>query len=141
MTGQYIFIYYYFFLFQKFFGTIRQAAGCNDHPSCPTFLQLYKLLSLYNVIRPPKYGNCTVSDVTLPSIVITLDDIKEAYGKKSAGMFSTHQEELRQKLDTILELGDWEVDDIFKPNLDHDYALTPKLECISYYMTGFLFHS
>jgi len=29
--------------FQKFFGTVRQAAGCNDHPNCPTFLQLYKL--------------------------------------------------------------------------------------------------
>lgn len=30
--------------------TIQRAAGSNEHPTCPTFLQLYKLLSVYNII-------------------------------------------------------------------------------------------
>ncbi|KAF0739136.1 Uncharacterized protein FWK35_00020923, partial [Aphis craccivora] len=31
----------------KFFGMIRQATGPNDHPTGPTFLPLYRILSLY----------------------------------------------------------------------------------------------
>jgi len=36
--------------FQKFFGIIRQVSGPNDHPT-PTFLQLYRMLSVYSVIK------------------------------------------------------------------------------------------
>lgn len=38
------------------------AGGQNDHPATGTFLQLYKLLSMYSALKPPKYGNCTVSE-------------------------------------------------------------------------------
>ena len=37
--------------FQKFFGIIRQVSGPNDHPTTPTFLQLYRMLSVYAVIK------------------------------------------------------------------------------------------
>jgi len=50
----------YFYNFQKFFGIIRQVAGPNDHPSTPTFLQLYRMLSVYSLVKPPKTGNCTI---------------------------------------------------------------------------------
>lgn len=33
---------------------LRNAAGCEDHPTATMFLQLYKLLSVYSVIRLPK---------------------------------------------------------------------------------------
>ncbi|KAF0750453.1 Uncharacterized protein FWK35_00013683 [Aphis craccivora] len=45
---------------EKFFGTIRQAAGANVHPGIPTFLQLYKLPYIYSLLKPPKFGNCTI---------------------------------------------------------------------------------
>ncbi|XP_077255585.1 uncharacterized protein LOC143893743 [Temnothorax americanus] len=64
---------------EKFFGTIRQAAGSNDHPSCSTFLQLYKLLSVYSVIKPPIYGNCTVTDRKPPEILVSVDDLMKIY--------------------------------------------------------------
>lgn len=41
-----------FYNFQKFFGIIRQVAGPNDHPSTPTFLQLYRMLSVYSLVKP-----------------------------------------------------------------------------------------
>lgn len=44
-----------------FFGTIRQAGGQNEPPTLPTFLQLYRMLSIYTLLKPPKFGNCTVS--------------------------------------------------------------------------------
>jgi len=50
--------------FQKFFGIIRQTAGPSDHPSTPTFLQLYRMLSVYSIIKPPKSGNCSILEGT-----------------------------------------------------------------------------
>ena len=34
--------------------------GTNDHPSTPTFLQIYKILSVFSILKPPKLGNCTL---------------------------------------------------------------------------------
>jgi hypothetical protein len=33
---------------------VRNAAGCEDHPTTSMFLQLYKLLTVYSVVRLPK---------------------------------------------------------------------------------------
>lgn len=128
-----------FRLLQKFFGTIRQAAGSNDHPSCSTFLQLYKLLSVYSVIKPPKFGNCTVTEEPSPPLRVSLQDLQSIYGVKSEGKMTQYRLELQKKLDEILKHDDWEVDEVIDPALDHDYALSPTLDCIIYYVTGFLF--
>ncbi|KAF0734603.1 Transposable element P transposase [Aphis craccivora] len=53
---------------EKFFGIIRQVAGPNDHPSTPTYLQLYRILSVYSLIKPPKTGNCTILEENKSSI-------------------------------------------------------------------------
>ncbi|KAH7942567.1 hypothetical protein HPB49_025362 [Dermacentor silvarum] len=37
---------------------IRQAAAENDHPDMPTSLQLYRMLAVYSLRTPPKFGNC-----------------------------------------------------------------------------------
>ncbi|XP_036146648.1 uncharacterized protein LOC118646884 [Monomorium pharaonis] len=123
---------------EKFFGTIRQCAGCNDHPNCPTFLQLYKLLSVYSVIKPPKYGNCTVSSDSRPTL-ISIDEIKAIYGNKREGKSAESMRTIKTKLDQVLQSGDWEADDILDPHSEHDYALSPILDCIIYYVTGFVF--
>ncbi|KMQ90093.1 tigger transposable element-derived protein 7-like protein [Lasius niger] len=125
--------------FKKFFGTIRQAAGCNDHPNSPTFLQLYKLLSVYSIIKPPKFGNCTVSEQPSPQLLLSLQDLKTAYGQKSEAKSVKYGCEIRAKLDEILQHDDWEADDVIENNHEHDYALSPILDCIIYYVTGFLF--
>lgn len=47
---------------EKFFGIIRQVAGPNDLPATPTFLQLYRILSVYSpLVKAPKTGNCSIS--------------------------------------------------------------------------------
>uniref|UniRef100_A0A2S2PUB1 Transposable element P transposase-like RNase H C-terminal domain-containing protein n=1 Tax=Schizaphis graminum TaxID=13262 RepID=A0A2S2PUB1_SCHGA len=65
---------------EKFFGTIRLAAGANDHPGTPTFLQLYKLLSVYSLLKPPKFGNCTIDQQHEVTPLITISDIKQTFG-------------------------------------------------------------
>jgi len=47
---------------KKFFGIIHQVSGPNDHPSTPTFLQLYRMLTVSSLIKPPKSGNCTIDE-------------------------------------------------------------------------------
>ncbi|KAE9522708.1 hypothetical protein AGLY_016891 [Aphis glycines] len=66
----------------KFFGTIRQATGPNDHPTTPTFLHLYKILSVYSVLKPPKYGNCTVVNSDISKI--SLADIRDIFHEKTS---------------------------------------------------------
>jgi len=34
----------------------RQATGPDDHPCAATFLQVYKMLSMYSILKPPKTG-------------------------------------------------------------------------------------
>lgn len=55
---------------------VRQATGPNEHLSAPTFLQVYKLLSISSVLKPPKTGNCQILDSTTPK---TLTDLKELF--------------------------------------------------------------
>lgn len=95
---------------EKFFGTIHQASGCNDHPSSPTFLQLYKLLSIYSIIKPPKSGNCTISEHSSPMIMISLYDLKTIYEQKSEAKSIMYRREIKEKLDAILRQDDdWKV--------------------------------
>lgn len=59
---------------------VRQATGPNDHPSTPTFLQLYKMLSVYSILKPPKTGNCKILDSNANKI--TIIDLKDDIGSK-----------------------------------------------------------
>ena len=124
----------FWFGFQKFFGTIRQAAGCNEHPTCSTFLHLYKILSVYSVLKPPKYGNCIISENKISQFLITVNDLKQVYDKKNSKYVASRQR-LKDKLDTLITNEEWEVDDLF--NDDHDYSLAPVIDCIIYYTTGY----
>ena len=37
----------------------RDACGCNDHPDATTFLQVFRLLGTYSLIKPPRGSNVT----------------------------------------------------------------------------------
>lgn len=121
-----------FYILQRFFGTVRMASGANDHPATPTFLQVYKLLSVYSIIKPPKYGNCSINIMDPGSNLIRLSDIKSIYhnDKKSP----TALENLKNKLDTLIDDGTWEFTDI----IEHDYAHAQVIDCLKYYITGYL---
>lgn len=108
------------------------ASGANDHPSSATFLQVYKLLSAYSILKPPKYGNCTVEADTINENLIKISDIKSIYASKDLSAF----EKLKTKLDNIINQGEWEFTDVF----EHDYSLAPIVDCLKYYIVGYLSH-
>lgn len=114
---------------EKFFGIIRQAAGANDHPSTPTFLQLYKLLSIYSILKLSASGNCTITK-THPKTLITLPELKDIYDKPTKISMTN----LKAKLDELIEENEWEFDDV----VEHDYFHAAVVDCIIYYVTGYL---
>lgn len=91
-----------FIFFQKFFGIIRQSCGPNDHPTTPTFLHLYKILSVYSVLKPPKYGNCSITSTDTPQI--SLADLHEIFHSKDSCK-TEKITKLKIKLDKLIEEG------------------------------------
>lgn len=111
---------------------IRQAAGPNDHPMGPTFLHLYRILSLYSILKPPKTGNCSILDVHAPKI--TISELKEIF-QSNESIRDIKLKDIRSKIDEIVEEGHWEADDIF---IDHPYNDSSALNCIIYYASGYI---
>lgn len=118
--------------------TPLQATSPNDHPNFPTFLRVYKLLSVYSIIKPPKSGNCTILDSTQPKL--TLKDIKDAFSKND--ILPERQlkiNHLKERLDTLITQG-IEVDNVFHKDIfrDHDYYKSDIEECVLYYICGYV---
>ncbi|CAI6374504.1 unnamed protein product [Macrosiphum euphorbiae] len=117
---------------ERFFGTVRMASGANDHPSTPTFLQVYKLLTVYVILKPPKYGNCTVEKTDISNNLIKISDIQNIYTSSETSSL----EKLQKKLDGFVNQGEWEFSDI----VEHDYSIAPIIDCLKYYVAGYLSH-
>ncbi|XP_050065762.1 uncharacterized protein LOC126554770 [Aphis gossypii] len=117
---------------EKFFGIIRQVAGPNDHPSTPTFLQLYRMLSVYSLIKPPKTGNCTIFEDNIP--IITVTDLKDIINDPTNTSDRINKiEKLKEKINHIVDKGCWDADDVFT---EHNYSNSAVFDCIVYYLAG-----
>lgn len=58
----------------------REVNGPNDHPCTATFLQVYKMLSVYSMLKPQKTGNCKILDTNTTKISIS--DLKTVFNNK-----------------------------------------------------------
>lgn len=77
---------------ERFFGKVRQAAGENDHPDMPTFLQLYRTLTLYSLLKPTKFGNCEVQGDEDPLLDFTT--FKDVFKSRTTDTYKQHIAEL-----------------------------------------------
>jgi len=94
-------------------------------------LQVYKILSAYSILKPPKFGNFTILETTAPKI--NLHDIKEVFNTEES-VRSIKIQNLASRLDEILDTDVWEADDIF----DHSYYKSTVKDCITYYICGYV---
>ena len=72
---------------------MRQSAGQNTHPEPKVFAQLFRLLSLYSLVKPTKGSNITGGEM-----LQTLLDLKDFKSKKP----EERHEALTKKLDEII---------------------------------------
>ncbi|XP_026666955.1 uncharacterized protein LOC113463924, partial [Ceratina calcarata] len=91
---------------------------------------LYSLLAVYSILKPPRYGNCTVDETSLPNRLITISDLKEIYNEKKQSKLIS----LKIKLDDLIENDEWEFSDV----AEHDYSQAGVIDCVIYYVTGYL---
>jgi len=112
---------------------LRQAGCQNDHPIFPTLLQLYRLLSIYKIVKPPKFGNCSIdNDITRP--FITREEFHTIFNSKNETYIKEHLHLLKNKLDGLIKTSEWECDDI----IEEDYEMASVIDCIIYYVSGFI---
>ncbi|KAJ1522466.1 hypothetical protein ONE63_001656 [Megalurothrips usitatus] len=48
---------------EHFFGAVRQACGCGSHPDPLQFIQVYRLLSVASLVKPPRGSNVTGAEM------------------------------------------------------------------------------
>lgn len=112
---------------------VWQAAGSNDHPGTPTFLQLYKILSTFTVLKSPSYGNCFVKKY---EPLITITDIKHLCQKSNNVKLLL---KLKDKLDYVIDQ-DHQNHWIFEDLQNEDFCQPEITDCIIYHTTGYLCH-
>lgn len=87
---------------------------------------------MYPVLKPPKYGNCTVTNTDVPKISPT--DLKDIFHEKSSER-SEKIYRLKKKLDLLIE-GLWEPCEVL-PKINNDIESSTR-DCILYYVCGYV---
>lgn len=119
---------HYLICLQHFFGCIRQMAAPNPNPDPKLFAMLYRLLSVYSLVSPPKGSNVTgVSNVE--ALVGADDQVAKDLQQK--------HEDSNEVLDQILELG-VPLDQLpFQHEIEHPYRSVSTDKYITHFMAGF----
>ncbi|KAK3919777.1 Transposable element P transposase [Frankliniella fusca] len=82
---------------ERFFGLMRQSCGPNTHPEPKVFAQLFRLLSIYSLVKPIKGSNITGGDM-----LHTLLNLEDIQSKTKA----ERKKEFEKKLDDIVNVGE-----------------------------------
>jgi len=90
-------------------------------------------LSFYSVLKPPKYGNCAVTNTDVPKI--SLSDLKDIFHDKSSER-SEKMYRLKKKLVSLLEEGLWEPCEVL-PQINNDIESSTR-DCILYYVCRYV---
>lgn len=107
---------------------IRESCGANDHPDSHLFIQIYRLISTYSLVKPPRGSNISNSEVFDVLLQIRdIDDVEERNNQWHA------------QLDTILDRG---CTDIFVEatalQKEHDYCDSEHLAYAICYISGYV---
>lgn len=90
-------------------------------------------MSVYSVLKPPKYANCTVTDTDVPKI--SLSDLNNIFHDKSSER-SEKVYRLKKKLDSLIEEGLWEPCEVL-PQISNNIESSTR-DCILYYVCGYV---
>ncbi|KAH9374404.1 hypothetical protein HPB48_010869 [Haemaphysalis longicornis] len=115
---------------ERFFGKIRLAGSQNDHPSMPTFLQLYQTLSIYSIL---KYGDCSVVEGKTALLVVS--DFRALISTDEQLTSTDFVAQVKEKLDNLVSADDWDCEEVIR---QHGGDVTEVTDCIFYYVTGFI---
>jgi len=94
---------------------MRSVCGSNDHPDSVLFIQMFRLLSTYSLIKPPKNINVTGGEM-----IETLLNIQDL-----SNNVNVTKDKLEGELDSIIDKGQYEeLPDVIALMHGHGYRLT-----------------
>ena len=73
--------YFVCYIFQRFFGIMRNSCGSNDHADPVMFLQVFRLLCCYSLVKPPKGPHVTGTEL-LETFMNAKNSINSAGGSR-----------------------------------------------------------
>lgn len=108
---------------------MRSCCGSNDHPNSTLFVQMYRLVSTYSLVKPPKGSNISGGDIL--SVLLSIKDITDATERKT---------QWDAQIDKILDRGMYsevlsEAASILE---EHSYVQCTTSEYIVAYMAGYV---
>ncbi|XP_023229577.1 uncharacterized protein LOC111629883 [Centruroides sculpturatus] len=113
---------------------IRQGSGSNSHPTTVQFLYLYRLMTVYSLVRPPKRASVQTDP---GSMLITLKNLLHSHKKP----FREVQEQLEEHLENLLcDPSLYYGDPSDSELLDHDYCTPETFKFILHYLGGYIIY-
>ena len=108
---------------------MRHCCGSNDHSDSALFILMYKLVSTYSLVKPPKGSN--VSGGEILKVLIDIKDIKAV---------DERQEQWDAQIDTILDKGSntYVIFDATKIMEEHDYFQCSTSDYVLGYISRFV---
>lgn len=107
---------------------MRESCGANDHPDSHLFIQMYRLISTYSLVQPPRGSN--VSSGEIFDVLLKINEIDDAEQRK---------EQWQAQLDNILDQGCTDVfveaNDLEK---EHNYSHSEPAMYAVTYMAGYV---
>ncbi|KAK3919697.1 Transposable element P transposase [Frankliniella fusca] len=98
---------------ERFFGLVRQSCGGNTHPEPRVFAQLFRLLSIYSLVKPVRGSNITGGQMV--TTLLNLEDLNTKTKEE-------RKDALSKKIDEIISNGE-NLEDIpeLMEHVDHNY--------------------
>ncbi|KAL0100580.1 hypothetical protein PUN28_019723 [Cardiocondyla obscurior] len=113
---------------ERFFSMMRYCYGSNDHPDSRLFIEMYRLVSTFSLIKPPKGSNVTSSEIF--NVLLSIRDIDNT---------NSRIEQWETQIDTILDSGCQS--DVLSDAIDslneHDYCQSTPLTYAITYVAGY----
>lgn len=106
---------------------MRSACGSNDHPDSRLFIQMFRLISTYSLVKPPKGSNVEGSEM-LRSLLNVDEVIKSEENTRR----------LQNSLDSIIENDFWFDNDIDINLKDHNYNIMRTSPFVLSYISGYI---
>lgn len=108
---------------------MRNSCGSNDHPDSALFIQMYRLISTYNLIKPAKGSNVRGEEIV--QSLISLKDLKNIDDRRQ--QFDAHIDKILDKGTNCSALEDAAI--ILN---DHEYFKCTTSDYVLSYMAGFV---
>lgn len=109
---------------------MRSSCGSNDHPDSVLFVQIFKLICTYSLVKPPKGSNVTGGEL-----------LSSLFSIKDLDMQDDKCKQFHQAIDNIIDHGSDcpDIVNLFSTYYDHNYAgITVTNDPVLAYIGGYV---